>query len=574
MADRKRKTGQSAGDPKSDESMEGRTPHALNKIVKVLGMARNASGERLGIAVQPRGQPARVHVLDIRLTAPQGTAGLIDWALKTELDGLLDVGTKSLGAAMRDAAAGKAVVVLDQPGYHRLMVGDVPLAAYAWGGRVYFLGREPDVKVLVTGVAANPVARQGTWEEWIEAIQPIAKVNPRLLVCLCVSLSAAILRAFGVPSFTLALWAPTTKGKTTCQLVCSAMTGLPKVMQWNGTPIGVQEFFADRPDQPACIDDAHKARKGDDVAQLVMAAGNGSGRLVSKRSSGSEPPREIHSLPIFSTEKQLAAMLGNTAASGMFARSFEIGEGKAESAHGMFDNLGDHDGGASLSKHLKRVVKDQYGTIWPRWLKLLSKRWPKVQRLHSEKMPELRAAILKAALEPSLDPITDRVLDNLSFAAFAGVVATELGLWSIPTRRINSAFGLLLKEHLDRTPKGNSLAARFVEAVAGYIDTHRHMFPPVSRANDPDLSGHVGYLIEHDEHGPLYAFLPAVFRELFVKKFGDEIYEALRATGNLVCHGSRHNRFTKRVAAGPDSKKKPMDFVAVKASIRYAPAPA
>jgi hypothetical protein len=567
MADQERKTHRSAGDPKSKQSDAGDIPHALRKIVRILGIARNPNGDRLGIAIQSRAQPGRLHVLDIGLTAPQNKSGFIDWALKNEFDGLLGVGIKSLGPATRDAAAGKTVVVVDLPGYHRIMQGDVPLAAYAWGGNVYFLGSTPDFKVFATGAGADAIASQGDCVAWMKSIRPVAKANPRLLACLCVSLSAALLRAFGMPSFTLALWAPTTKGKSTFQLVCSAMTGLPKVLQWNGTRIGIQEVFADSPDQPRCLDDMHKAEKFEDIAQLVMAAGNGAARLVSKRSSGSQPPREIHSSPIVSTEKTLASMVGNTAAAGMFARYFEIGQGR----YGMFDDLCGHANGAALSHYLKAAIKDQYGTVWPRWLKLLSSSWPKVESLHNEKLPELRAAILKAAADPELDDITNRVVDNLAFAAFAGLLATELGLWKISARRISSAFGLLLKEHLDRTPTGNALVARIVEALAGYIETHGDKFPSMSVANDPDRAGHVGYLIEDDKHGTLYLFIPAVFRTLFIKQFGDEVYEALRAAGYLVSHGSRNNRFTKRVPAGPDGEKKPMDFVAIKASIRYAP---
>lgn len=563
MADRSRKHSRNGDEPKTDAVD---IPYALDKFIHILGTARNVKGDRLGIAVQSRADGGRVHVLDIALTAPQNKAGLVDWALKNEHDGLLGIGTKSLGTDVREAAAGKTVVVVDLPGYHRIMVGGVPLAAYAWGGRVYFLGCKPDFKVFATAAAGDAIPSQGGWEAYIKAIQPIAKVNPRVLASLCVSLSAPLLRVFGMPSFTLALWAPTTKGKSTLQLVCSAMTGLPKVMQWNGTPIGIQEVFADSPDQPRCLDDMHKAGRFEDIAQLLMATGNGAARLVSKRSSGSQFPREIHSSPIVSTEKTLASMLGNTAAAGMFARYFEIGQG----LYGMFDDLCGQPSGAALSHYLKAAIRDQYGTVWPRWLKLLSRSWPKVEALHNERLPELRAAIVKAAANPELDDITNRVVDNLAFAAFAGVTASKLGLWQVSARRISSAFGLLLKEHLDRTPTGNALVARILEAIAGYIETHGDKFPTMSLANDRDRAGHVGYLIE-DKHDTLYLFIPAIFRTLFVKQFGEEVYEALRTAGYLVCHGSRHNRFTKRVPAGPDGEKKPMDFIAIKASIRYAP---
>lgn len=563
----KRKSTSSQKRSASKSSSRGESSRALRKILYVRGTARDPNGDLLGIALRPRAQPERLHVLDIRLTAPHNKAGLIDWALKNELGALADMGTKSLGAEIREAAAGKEVVVVDVPGYHRVMAGDVPLATYAWGGRIYFLGSAPPFKVYTTDAAAKSVLHQGDWKTWIGAIQPIAKVNPRLLACLCASLSAALLRAFDMPSFTLALWAPTTKGKSTYQLVCSAMIGPPKILQWRGTGLGIQDVCADRPDQPCYLDDIHKADKFEDIAALVMAAGNGAARLVSKRATGSRPPREIHSLPIVSTEKMLASMAESSVAGGMFARYFEIGEG----LHGLFDDLSGHANGASLSKHLKAFARAQYGTVWPRWLKLLSKAWPKVEALRNEKLPELQAAILKAASDQMPDEITLRIVDNLAFAAFAGLLATELGLWNISERRISSAFGLLLKEHLARTPTGNAMEERIVEAIAGYIETHRDKFLSTSTANDHDRAGHVGYLIEDRKHGPLYLFIPDTFRKLFVTQFGEEVYEALRTAGHLVCHGSRHNRFTKRVPAGPGGEKKPMDFIAINARIRYSP---
>lgn len=567
MANRDSNTPRGARDQKPSRINTSSIPHALRKVVRILGIARNAGGDRTGIAVQSRTRPKRLRILGIGLTAPQSKSGLIDWALKNEFDALLEVGANSLGPAMREAAACKTIVVVDTPGYHRIMVGDVPLAAYAWGGRVYFLGTRPDFKVYATDAAAEPLAHEGKWAEWIEAIEPVGKVNPRLLAAMCVSLSAALLRAFGAPSFTLALWAPTTKGKSTIQLVCSAFTGLPKVLQWNGTAIGIQDVLGDSPDQPRCLDDTHKAAKAEDVAQLVMATGNGSARLISKRSSGSQQPREMHSSPILSSEKSLASTVGNTAAAGMFARYFEIGQG----LYGMFDDLCGHANGAALSHYLKSAIKGQYGTVWPRWLKLLDRSWPKVEALHNEKLPDLRAAILTKARVSELDDVTSRVLDNLAFAAFAGVVATKLGLWDISSNRISAAFGLLLREHLDRTPTGNALVARIVETIGGFLETHGDKFPATSVANDPDRAGHMGYLVEDDKHHTLYLFIPSVFRALFVKQFGEEVYEALRAADYLVCHGSRHNRFTKRVPAGPDGERKPMDFIAIKASIRYAP---
>ncbi len=373
-------------------------------------------------------------------------------------------------------------------------------------------------------------------------------------------------RALGMPSFTLALLAPTTKGKSTYLLICTSLVSFPKIKQFIGTAIGIQEHFADYPDQPRCLDDIHKAAKSEDIAQLVMAVGNGVGRMVSKRAQRSDLVQEIHSLPVVSTEKSLTSMVGSNAAAGMFARYFEIAMGQI----GMFDDLCGHEDGARFSKALKSAAKEQYGTVWPRWLESLSKSWTKVEKWHTEQVPKLRESILRAAADPKLDDITSRVLDNLAFAAFAGVVATKLGLWDISARRIKAAFALVLQEHIARTPTGNSLAAAGIEAVAGYIETHGDKFPSMSVANDPDRAGHVGYLIEDDKHGSLHLFIPSEFRKLFVKQFGDDIFDTLRSAGYLVCHGSRQNRFSKRVPVGTGGVTRPMAFVAVRASIRFA----
>lgn len=358
--------------PVEQAAVGGHVVSALRRIIHYPYTLRDIDGNRIGIGVRTRRNPHKLNRLRVRDTLSKRQAEFAAWVADNELDPLLNLGANPVADALRRLAVGNDRVVVDATGYHRIVVGGVPLAAYAWSGRLYWLGKAPSIKVLTIEDAAQVVPSQGDWCEWIQSVEPIAKRNPRLLAVLCVGLSAALIRVFGMSSFTLALFAPTSMGKSTMLLLCMSMLGVPKVLQWNGTKIGLQELIAANPDRPFCLDDMHRADRPDDAVQLVMATGNASGRIVSRRATGIPAPQVINSSPIISTEKPLASMIRGTAAAGMFARYFEVGQGR----FGMFDDLCGCEDGAALARHIKQVAESHFGTLWPSWLRALSASWP------------------------------------------------------------------------------------------------------------------------------------------------------------------------------------------------------
>jgi len=231
--------------------------------------------------------------------------------------------------------------------------------------------------------------------------------------------------------------------------------------------------------------------------------------------------------------------------------------------------------GAHLADDIDALVAKNHGTFWPKWLKACSERWERVVKWRGQQIPRLRNAILQAAGEPEIDDLTSRILDRLAFAAFAGCVATKLKLWPIGQSRIVAAFGLLLKEHVDRSPPGrNALARAAIEAVRAYIEAHRGKFPSLTSASDPNGGkGIAGYLADDRKQGRLYLFIPDVFRQLFHAEFGEDIYEALRAAGYLVTQQGRGNRFTKRIPGAEEGSPDRMDFIAIREAIRFTERP-
>ena len=540
---------------------------AFSEVARVLGAAYSVSGIRLGYAIQLRHSKQGPLVCPIAFTGRHSTAAMERWILENALDAILsELRVSEVGATFRNLAGEKKVIVIEQRGHHKIVHGGHTFYATAWDGRIRYWGPRPAFDVLLVEDALKREARSGTVETWLAAFQECIEKNPRLLVLLCTSLSAALRRLLREPAFTLVLVAPTSTAKSTAQQVGSSLTGPPAVVTWNATNVGVQDWLAARPDQPAFIEDLHKADRFEDVAQIVMNVGNSAGRIRSQRSQGGGQATPIQASLIVSSEKSMASMASQGSAAGMLARCAEIHAGR----HGLFDNLCGFSSGGELANHLQRLAAEHFGTMWPQWLKLLSKAWVNIQEWHTERLPKMRDSILENAGNPEPDELTGRLVDRLAFAAFSGCVATELGLWSIRKTIILAAFGQMLREHVDRSPPGrNALANAAIEAVRAYIETHHSKFPPLSAVNDPNKqSGNAGYLAK-DRFGALFLFIPGVFADLF-REFGDEVFVALKGAGYLATQPSRHNHYQKQVPTGAKGERRSMFFVAIREDIRYA----
>lgn len=571
MANKRKRSNQTRSSRKSEKGDKPHPHHALRKLVKVLGYAANNENKGDDVVIRVK-EDGRLIMCPRAITGRLSQRMLESFLIGVGFDVLLSkVPLAEIGPGFRELAAGKTTAILNRAGLHDVVVAGVPTSVYVWDGKCHFFGVKPEHDVLLTGGALVRAKKAGDLDSWVTGIAPIANENPGLLCSLCVTFSAGIRQQLDEPSFTMGLIAATSQGKTTWQKACIASLGLPEVAQWDGTEIGVREWLVDQPNQPVCLDDMHRA-KFDHVAQTLMTVGNSATRMISKRAQTSVRPQELQCTLILSSERSLASM-ANNASAGLLARYFEVYGGQE---HGMFSSLVGRDSGAHLAKDIDALVAEHHGTFWPKWLKACSKHWKRVVKWHGKKVPELRDAILQAAGDPEIDALTSRVLDRLTFAAFAGCVATRLKLWPIRHSAIIAAFGLLLKEHVDRSPPGcNALARAAIEAVWAYIEAHRGKFPPLARAGDPNGdNGIAGYLADDRKQGRLYLFIPDVFRQLFHADFGEDIYDALRAAGYLATQPGRGNRFTKRVPGAEKGSPDRMDFIAIREAIRFTTKPA
>lgn len=551
----------------SAEDLQALSSCLLN-YVTVVGEAFDATGNRIGYAITVN-LDGRSLLCPGRITGRRKAAEMETWLIENGLDVVLDEMTPSdVGTQLRRLARGKSVIALNHHGYHLIARTGARYHAYVWQGKKYAFGDRPSEKVLLLEVASSANEPRGDAKDWCDAFSPIASRNPRLLVALSFALSSLLARRFGLPPFTLALVGPTSTGKSRIQMACSSMVGRPEVISWNATKVGVHDWLTDRPDQPCCVEDMHKADAFEDVSQTIMSVGNGARRIRAASTMRVTASLPLSCTLIASTEVDLlshARSEGARVNEGVLARYFELHLG----AFGMFDNLCGQDDGAALADEIERLSNENYGALWPQWAHLIAANWERVEKWHFDKVQKIRAEILDEVGNPSLDALTGRVVKRLTFAAFAGRVASELGLWRISGNDLASAFGLMLKEHLVRRDEPTaSAAATLVENVRNYIETYRGRFPQLAPANDMTVpSGISGHVHDHNRHGRLFLFFRGTFDKLFVQKHGEAVYRALAEGGYLVTQPERGHRLLVDLPTRRGEPRLRKDFIAIRAEI-------
>jgi hypothetical protein len=516
------------------------------KELEVLGYAISPEGSYEGIALHIGGTEGEVILVPQSVVISGGAAlhgilvqhGIEHHFASEKERGILDW--------MKQAASKKRVTVINRQGISFIEHEGKRITVYAWEGRAYeFENEKCGPSCHLTGAAVAKMPKSGTSEAWRAVVVPIAKDNPRLLAALSTTLSAATRRAFNVDGFIFGMTAPTSRGKTSIQKVCSSMIQKPRVESWDGTDLGNREYPEDCPDQPCCIDDVQQA-KFDGLARVIMGIGNDSEYRISKNANRKMQHAPIYTTGIFSSEVTLRKMAKNKFRPGMAARYFEVGLGR----YGMFDHSSGRKGtkpqiGKQIAAELKFATSLNYGTLWPEWLQLLEANWDKVSKWHGENLSELTEKILDNAKVTVSDAISGRLLDSIAFAAFMGCVATELGFWSIRKGRIIKAFALLFREYIElRAPLSHATDEDAVKHIAQYVRDHQGRFAPLSKYSKQ--ATFPGYIQLDSEAGDVFLFDSQMFRDQFVEKFGRKIYAALKDGGFLV-HDEGRNTFQKRI---------------------------
>jgi len=467
---------------------------------------------------------------------------------------------KRLAAEILQLGAKKKVIVLSTNGHHEIEVDGETYSAYVWGSKAYWLGEKPPTKIIVAN-SQTSVQASCTNDEWKNSVGKYLQGNPYLTVVHAHALSAAIRRSFNKPRTSICLVGPSGTGKTTTQQCGQSQIGsIDKVISMSGTKIGIIEHLLDRPDSPVFFQDIRQNDNIDNFIDLVFDTADGAGRLKS-----GEEQKKIAATMLLSNERLVVDMVSRKVPidEGVYARLFEL---VCCAPHGAFHDLHDCDTAANFADTIKENSAKYYGAVWPAWLQVLSKNWPKVLELYKAWLPKVKAAIAKRAGEAAHGRVNNRILDAMSFSAWAGLIAVNFNILPIKRIEIIDAFGLVMREYIDRQAAGSTpLTDQLVSAVRGCLDEGSGRFPRLKTFNDGQHSTVYGFRRKSRRHGELYLFLPHIFDRLFNGKFGSFSYEILEEAGFLVKTDGRGNQYQVRIPVTGEQKS----FIAIKASIRF-----
>lgn len=538
----------------------------LPKAVRVIGITSEGSSNperQIVLRINSNGH-LRYFQLPFAELAQGDTKQLLQVLTETGHFDLIDRQLlKQVAKTILHQGIAKNVIVLTSNGWHEIPFDGRVHSVYTWFGKAYWFGEKPNLKVVIAHTGQPSPLDSCTLDEWKVHQGSKLPGNPYLIVTACHSLAAPLFRKFGQSRISLLLVGPSGVGKTTIQECAQSIIGpVEEVLSMSGTKVGILEHLSARPDIPAFFQDIRQIDHTDDLMDILFDVANGAGRLR----GGNKLP-SISSTLILSNERSITDISSwkrNSLDEGIHSRAIEI---FCTAKFGAFHKLHNCETSDKFARMLHDNSRKYHSGVWPAWLSELSNQWPKVLSTHKARLLSVKSRIAELAGEAAYSRVNNRILDALSFSAWAGCIASKLKILPLPTDEIIASFGLVLKEQLSRQQSGSTpLAEQLIREVRGCLDENTSRFPALSSFNEDKPQASIfGYRTISKRHGDLYLFLPHVFDRFFKGKYGSVAYTFLEDRELLVTTNRRGNQFQARIP-GTNSRK---SFIAVKDSIRY-----
>ncbi|EFN2386301.1 DUF927 domain-containing protein [Escherichia coli] len=289
----------------------------------------------------------------------------------------------------------------------------------------HIIGDETPVLFMGKRDVTGGWTTSGTADTWRESVARLVDGNSLMMVCVAMPFAGPLLKLAGIQNFGLHLYAPSTKGKTTCATLAASVCGNPDAlkMTWNGTANGIQGNAAARCDSFLWLDELGEGRP-EDLARTIYSLFNGSGRVRATK-DGNNAPHDSWRLPVLSTgEADTAAFAGQakiTLAPGQLVRllNVPIEQMQPVNLHG-YPTAGAH------AMALVRACSDNFGAVFREWITWLIRSQPEAENTISQHLDKWRTA---AAEEYPDSPQVCRVADAFAVLEAALVLTRPFTGW-------------------------------------------------------------------------------------------------------------------------------------------------
>ncbi|EOC7101801.1 DUF927 domain-containing protein [Escherichia coli] len=287
------------------------------------------------------------------------------------------------------------------------------------------IGDETPVLFMGKSATADGWTTSGTADTWRESVARLAEGNSLMMVCVAMPFAGPLLKLASIQNFGLHLYAPSTKGKTTCATLAASVCGNPDALKvsWNGTANGIQNEAAARCDGFLWLDELGDG-KPDDLSGVIYSMFNGTGRVRATK-DGDNAQRAFWRLPVISTGEADTATFASqaqiTLAPGQLVRllNVPIEQMQPVNLHG-YPTAGAH------AMALIRACSDNFGAVFREWITWLIRSQPEAENTISQHLDKWRTA---AAEEYPDSPQVCRVADAFAVLEVALVLTRPFTGW-------------------------------------------------------------------------------------------------------------------------------------------------
>lgn len=427
---------------------------------------------------------------------------------------------------IQSAIPNKSLTCVTTTGWHK-DVYVTPRAIY---------GRHADNYIFQPESPLAPTTpEQGTLEDWQQHISCYAIGNSRLILALCLSFAAPLLRFSDNESGGIHLYGSSSDGKTLTQQVAATVYAKPsdKTQTWRATSNGLEAIASQNNDNILFLDEIKQAT-GKDIDEILYMLGNGQGKARANKSGNARHTKKWQLLALSTGEITPEDMLkaeNKDIHTGQEVRFANIPSDTGK-GFGVFESLHNFESSALLAEALQANTNKYYGTVGKTWLQILTKDYEQLLKTIPSDIREYCNGL------GELSSQSRRVARRFALCVVAGELATKHGLTQWQEGEASKAATQCFNEWLDSFGRGNREEQQIYQSAISFLESNPNRFHLIIKTHhksyqlkeNQSISNRVGYKYEEGK----LLILASQISELAPKHPKAKIIQALHKRGLIT----------------------------------------
>lgn len=275
------------------------------------------------------------------------------------------------------------------------------------------------------------VHSKGTLDTWKTEVAARCVGNPLMMLAVSHAFTGPLLSVLGLTGGGFHLRGVSSRGKSTIQYVATSVWGArPLLQSCNGTQSGFEGIAVAFNDTFLNIEELHKA-DAKTVGDSVYMLANGEGRNRAKSNGKSQTPQRWRVPFLSSGEVSLEEHMASGSRKMTAGQDVRLINLEADCRTcGAFDDLHGETEGEVFAERINRASFENYGHAGQRFVNAVMKNTNKKDNWQNVVDSFCRVVAKEANL--TADGQVRRVLKRFALAAFAGELATKIGLTGWP----------------------------------------------------------------------------------------------------------------------------------------------